>query len=460
MTNFRMLPAEVQTTRRQFIRFLVMIFFSALIVAGCQNDPDEIGSGILPEDEKLTVLFSDTTTVRVHSVFSDSVSTGNTSRAMLGSYFDPVFGVNTVSIGAQVRLSTVSIDFGPNPVLDSIVLSLEYIPISNPTGGDPVRAYGDSTTVQTIKVYQLDEPIFLDSAYFSNSQVALKQPEIASFDVSFRPSDSIMVDSVKVKAQLRIPLSEEFGNSILDAPEDALESAEGFLEFMKGLYIQPEPLNAGGAIVFFDLLATTSRLTIYYQNDESDNNNYPFFINEQSARFMNFDHDYDMGSTEFVEQLNGDTTLGAEKFYLQSLGGVQAVVSFPYLKDWADDQTIIINEAKLVFSNADTDSEFYPPGELVFFVLYDTGELGFLEEQFEGASYFGGTYNPESGQYFFRITQQLQKILVNEAENTRFSMGISGASLSPNRVVLVGSNPLNADQFQQRVKLNLIYTKL
>jgi hypothetical protein len=175
---------------------------------------------------------------------------------------------------------------------------------------------------------------------------------------------------------------------------------------------------------------------------------------------MNFDHDYSMGSTEFVEQLNGDTTLGAEKFYLQSMGGVQAVVSFPYIEDWADDQKIVINEAKLVFSNANTDSDFYPPGELVFFTLFDSGELGFLEEQFEGASYFGGTYDPVSGQYFFRITQQLQKILVNEADNNRFSLGISGASLSPNRVVLVGPNPANADQFQKRVKLNLIYTKL
>jgi hypothetical protein len=460
MTNFRMLSAESQTTFRQFLRFSVVFLFAGLMVAGCQNDPDEIGAGILPDDEQLTVLFSDTTTVKVHSVFSDSVSTGNTSRTMLGSYFDPVFGVNTVSFGTQVQLSTVSLDFGTNPVLDSIVLSLEYIPVSNPSGGDPVSAYGDTTTVQTIKVYQLDESIYIDSTYLSNTVVALKQPEIASFDVSFRPSDSIMVDSVKVKAQLRIPLTEEFGNSILNAPEDALESAEGFLDFMKGLYIKPVPVTAGGAIVFFDLLATSSRLTLYYHNEESESEIYPFFINEQSARYMNFDHDYSVGSTEFTEQLNGDTTLGAEKFYLQSLGGVQAVVSFPYIKDWADDQKIVINEAKLVFSNANTDSDFYPPGELVFFTLFDTGELGFLEEQFEGASYFGGTYNPAGGQYFFRITQQIQKILVNEVENTRFSMGISGASLSPNRVVLIGSNPANADQFQKRVKLNLIYTKL
>lgn len=454
---------DLLSTDRQNAPFnMRQAFFTliaSILIIGCTNDPDEIGIGIMPDDERLTVLFSDTTTVRVHSAFADSIKTDKTSRVMLGSYFDPVFGISSVNLATQVTFSTVSVNFGENPVLDSIVLSLDYMAIPTPSG-QSVKAYGDTMTVQTFKVFQIDEDLYFDTAYFSNYSLSLKAEELASISRSFRPSDSIMVDTIKTKPQLRIRLSDEFGNSILSAPEDALESGEGFLDFMKGLYIKSEPVTAGGAIAFFDILASTSRLTIYYHNDDNDRQSYPFFINDQVARFMTFTHDYDQGDAAFVAQLNGDTTLGSEKFYLQSLGGVEAVVTFPYLHDWFNDQTIIINEAKLIFSNADTDSDFAPPSDLFFFVLNDNGSIGFLDEQFEGETYFGGRYNANNGQYFFRITQHLQQIMTGEKPNTPFLMGISGASLSPNRVVIVGSAPESAEWQDKRVKLKLIYTKL
>ncbi len=453
ITNFNM-------KLKHIFRLFFPAFLILLIAAGCKNDPDEIGIGILPDDEKLSVLYSDTTTVRVHSVFIDSVKTDKTARSMLGSFFDPVFGVSAVSICTQVRLSSVSVDFGSNPVLDSIVLSLEYTSIANPAGGDPIYAYGDTTTIQTINVYQIDEDIFFDTAYYSNNQVALKQPPIAGVNVSFRPSDSIMVDTSKVKSQLRIPLSETFGNSILNASDDALGSGDGFLNFLKGLYISPETVNSGGAIVFFDLLTSASRLTVYYKNDDGEKQSYPFLISDQSARFMNFSHNYDLGSNEFMAQMNGDIELASEKFYLQALGGVQAVISFPYLKDWFNDQSIIVNEAKLIFTNYDADDDFSPPGALFLFTLKDDGTTGILDEQFEGEAYFGGKYNANNNQYFFRITQQVQKIMTGNVDNTPLSIGVSGASLLPNRVVLTGFNPSDSAKQQHRIKLQLVYTKL
>ncbi len=454
---------DLLSTGRQTARFTMRLAFltliSSILMMGCTNDPDEIGIGIMPDDERLTVLFSDTTTVLVHSVFADSIKTDKTARVMLGSYTDPVFGVSSVNVATQVTFSTVTVNYGQNPVLDSIVLSLDYMAIPTPSG-QSIKAYGDTMTVQTFRVFEIDEDIYFDTAYYSNYDLLLKAEELASKSLSFRPSDSIMVDTIKTKPQLRIRLSDEFGNNILNAPEDALESADGFRDFMKGLFIKSEPVASGGAIAFFDILASTSRLTIYYHNDEGDRLSYPFFINDQIARFMTFTHDYDQGDAAFVAQLNGDTALGSEKFYLQSLGGVEAVVSFPYLQDWFNDQTIIINEAKLIFSNADTESDFAPPSELFFFVLRDDGTIGFLEEQFEGEAYFGGRYNSGNGQYFFRITQHLQQIMTGEKQNTPFKMGITGASLSPNRVILVGSAPGAAEWQDKRVKLNLIYTKL
>ncbi len=73
----------------------------------------------------------------------------------------------------------------------------------------PVYYYGDTATTQTIKVFELDESLYYDSTYYSNSLVATKSTELASMDINFSPRDSIMIDSVKVKPQLRIRLNDE-----------------------------------------------------------------------------------------------------------------------------------------------------------------------------------------------------------------------------------------------------------
>jgi len=175
---------------------------------------------------------------------------------------------------------------------------------------------------------------------------------------------------------------------------------------------------------------------------------------------MNFNHDYSLGDPAFIAQLNGDSTLSTEQVYLQSLGGIETRISFPYINDWFENQHIVINEAKLEFYNADTASIFSPPSELFFFELNQDGTYAFLPEQFEGITYFGGIYDENTGTYFYRITQKLQKIIDGENTNPVFSMGVSGASLVPYRVVLHGTNPQNTDLSDKRIKLKLIYTKI
>jgi len=443
---------------RQWLKAMLLLFFLIIFFSSCKDDPDIVGISIIPDNEMLEVIFNDTSTVRIYSVLADSIKTDETSRSMLGSYLDPVFGLNTVSIATQFRISTTTLNLGQNNVLDSVVLSLEYT--SAATGDKVISAYGDTSTVQTIKVFELDESLDYDTSYYSNYEIPFKPVELASADIQFRPTDSIMVDTVLVKAQLRIPLSEDFGNFLLNSATDTIASSTDFLEIMKGLYIKPEPVSSGGAIVFFDLLASASQLTLYYKDANGDSQSYPFYINTLCARYMNFNHDYSLGDPAFIAQLNGDSTLSTEQVYLQSLGGIETRISFPYINDWFENQHIVINEAKLEFYNADTASIFSPPSELFFFELNQDGTYAFLPEQFEGITYFGGIYDENTGTYFYRITQKLQKIIDGENTNPVFSMGVSGASLVPYRVVLHGTNPQNTDLSDKRIKLKLIYTKI
>ncbi len=294
-----------QNRLQLFAALLLFIFLGS----ACENDPDEIGVGIQPDTDRLSIFTTDTFTINSYSVFVDSVRTDETSRTMLGSYFDPVFGVSTSSLALQLHLSSTSVELGDSPVLDSMVMTLDYASVAL-QGNEQMYAYGDTTTPQTFRIYELDEDIYLDSVYYSNYEVARKSEEIGSINFEPRPTDSVMVDTSKLEAFLRIKMEDSFVQKFRDASENDFASLDDFLDFLKGIYIQPDDVSTGGAILFFNLGSVNSRLTLYYSNADEDLLEYYFPIASSSARFMHFTHNYDLAAPEFINQLNGDTTLG------------------------------------------------------------------------------------------------------------------------------------------------------
>ena len=434
--------------------FYILIFTLPFLMVNCNKDPERIGVDLQPEDDRLEVYVSDTTSVYAYSVLVDSIRTDETSVSMLGSYYDPVFGSSTSSIYTQIRLSTTSTTFGLDPVLDSIVLAFEY------TGS----YYGDTSYMQNFKVFKIsdDESINGDSAYYSNQELQLAE-EIANVFIQPSPSDSVMVDTLKYKAQLRIPLSEEFGYAILNADTADLASNDKFLEFLPGVYVTSEQKHWGGAILAFDLVAVNSRMSIYYSNDdEGDSLSYNFTISTGNARFMNFEqYGYDNADASFKSQvINGDTALGDEKLYMQAMAGVKVRFKFPFIKDWGTEGAIAIDEARLVINNYNPDDEFAAPGELVVLQLNNDGTAAFIPDQFEGTGFYGGQYDAETGEYFFRISRYVQSLLTEEAENYGMELVVSGGSLMPNRSQLVGPNPNPVNDLSKRLKLKIIYTDL
>jgi hypothetical protein len=432
--------------------FYILVFALPILIFNCNKDPERIGVDLQPEEDILEVFESDTTSIYAYSVLVDSIRTDETTVSMLGSYYDPVFGSSTSSIYTQIRLSTTAVTFGTNPVLDSIVLAFEY------TGA----YYGDTSYTQNFKVFRIiNDSIIGDSAYYSNQHLELGD-ELANVNILPSPTDSVMVDTLKYKAQLRIPLSEEFGNSILNATTDELSSNDAFLKFLPGVYVTSEKKEYGGAILYFDLVALNSRMSIYYSNDEEDSLTYNFTISSGNARFMNFEqYNYDNASATFKAQvLNGDTTLGDDIMYMQAMAGVKVRFKFPYIKDWANNGDIAINEARLTINNYFPDGNYAAPGELVVLKLNNDGTAGFVPDQFEGTGYFGGQYDSESGEYFFRISRYLQYLLTDDADNYGLELVVSGGSLMPNRTILVGPNPNPAIDLSKRLRLKIIYTDL
>ena len=195
---------------------------------------------------------------------------------------------------------------------------------------------------------------------------------------------------------------------------------------------------------------------MYYHNTE-DTLVYNFAITTESIRFNRYEHDYSVASTDFKQQLNGDTTQGRQKLFIQAFGGTKVKLQFPYLKKWAADKKIAINNAQLILTKSDLTAPYRNPAMLALrAILTDTTQSSLVDEN-EGTIYFGGVYNGSSG-YSFRISRYIQQILNSSSveKDKGLYLSVAGASYVGNRLILNGTSPsLN---WNNRMKIEITYT--
>jgi hypothetical protein len=430
---------------------LISILFS------CKKDPYSIGLDLLPPTDTLSLHTIDTATVVAYSLVQDSIRTDKTTTNMVGSLVDPVFGTTTANFCTQLQMATEAPDFGQNPVLDSLILMLKYDTI-----------YGDTNAFQRIRVYELAQDIFYDSAYYSNQHVSQYGDLLA--DYTFRPDlkDSVTVVGGKLAPHLRINLgniSHYFANKLLYAPASVLLTNTAFVEYMKGLYIETVPVTSGGALVSFKMDDILTKMILYFHNEDvGDSLHFDFSISTSCARANFFDHNYLNASPAFRNQvIFHDTTLGQTSLYLQGLGGVRIKVRLPHLKDFNKLGKIAINNAILVFKNQETDITLAPPPQLNMFNVDSTGALGIIVDSDEGASFFDGYYSSSSRSYKFRITRQVQNILEGKIKQYDMYIMVNNPvanELIPGRVVVNGTHPTAPYSLDDRIQLQVTYTKL
>jgi len=431
--------------------FITLVSISLLITA-CNKKPDQVGLGLQPTTAELSVIFDNSTGLFSHSIVEDSVRTDANviQTGMIGSLMDPVFGRTTSEIFSQFRLSENGQNFGTNPILDSLVLSFQYLGL-----------YGDSMSSQTIRVYELDEDMNPDTSYYSHQTISDDGVEIGELTFIPQPGDSVNVGGEMQAPQLRIRLSDEFAQKIINADESEFEDNEAWLEFMQGLRITADHASTDGGIISFDMFAPHTALTIYYKTgDPQDTLSYTFLSNNNCARFSSYDHNEYLNASSFFQAqvTNGDTSLGNNLFYLQSMGGVKAQIRLPDIHEFFAEGPVAINEAKLIFNVYDDGEELVGPPQLGLAKIDEEGNYILLPDATEASSYYGGYLNEGKTQYFFRISRHVQQVLTGQSPNYPLVVLISGASFRPNRVILYGSDSISNDDL--KMTLAIKYTQV
>ena len=367
--------------RSRGLLFLLLLS-GVLLLSACKKENNNVGIDIQPPNDRLGVVKTDTSSVITYSQRVDSVRTDETSVSLLGSLYDPVFGTKTANIYTQFRLSQVAGTFGENPVLDSLILTLDYASI-----------YGDSSATLTLDVYEMSEMIYIDSNYYSYYSTDYYPELIASKTFTANLVDSVVVDGDTLPPHVRINLSATnpaFAEKLLAAGPDDLNTQDNFLEYFNGLYLKVHEVSSGGAIISFDLLSSLSEMVMYYSNDEEDSLDFYFGISSFAARYGQFQHNYSVAQPVFREQvIDGDTSLGNTTCYVQSMAGVKTIIKFPHLRNMVSNGNIAINEARLFINVQEEDPLVKPASSLV--LVKSDGEGGYtvLQDQLEGQSYFG-----------------------------------------------------------------------
>lgn len=426
--------------------FVLSVLFLIVLIS-CKKNGE-----LYPEfnNENLSIHFTDTLNIATTLVKDDSIPTLGVSANLLGIYNDSVFGSASASFYTEITLSGANVNFGTNPIIDSVVLSLKY--------GSTTSFYGNISTQQTVDVYRLTEKL-TKSEYYSNESLTYNSTPLGSLTFYPNPVDTVQVIQNGVtttqSAHLRIRLSDTFGQEILDS--STITNNTTLLDIVNGLYITPSTTvnnttlaQGEGSILYFDMNSSLSTLTIFYRNDGiGAEKSYSFLINSESNKFNHFEHNYT--NTEIGKQLNGlshDSTLT----YVQAMGGVKTKLVIPNLKNLGKDGKIIINKAELIFNVSDTSLAVIPELELTGITA--EGQAIRLIDFFEGETYFGGKYDKTTQTYTFNIARHLQDLVNSDKIDYGMYLIATSSAITANRSVINSfKHPSN------KIKLNITYSK-
>ncbi len=435
-------------------QLLIGLFALIIALSGCEEQSD-FGMEILPKEDLISIkniVIKDDVSALIFR--EDSIRTDEAANSLLGSFYDPVFGITNIDFATQFRLQSFP-GYGAEPQADSIKLYLYYRLI-----------YGDTVTPQTFRVYELDSPLDVDAEY--NQHVDLKSMASDQLlgEIEYIPKvslDSITEDTFY--QLITIPLDISLAEKLVNADSLDMINNDVFLEYFKGLYIESEQMTTdGGTILSLEAASSDifqgSALALYYNNQEirdlAVNGDtsivMPFVISKFSARVNSIEHDYT--DTPFGNEINMHVTEDT-LIYIQATGGLKSKILIANLESWKDSVNTAINKAELIFEIDTVASDihnFAPPRQLLFTVIDSTGvEYLPIDYVFNPAFYGGYLWNDYT--YRFNITQHLQEIINGSIGNYGFFLTPAYKNNQANRVVIKGSNS------EPGIKLIITYSK-
>ncbi|WP_379965394.1 DUF4270 family protein [Epilithonimonas sp. UC225_85] len=381
-------------TLMKMIPFLVM---GMLVLNSCEGELDDLGSQLV--DGNAADGFD-----KAYSLIAYNINNGDLIRSdaskldsvRIGAFSESVFGGQKVSYITQVRLDTYDPDFGTNPVIDSIVLTLKpkyesaTDSITTTTNEDyiypdgqvaakkvvttyPVSKYGKAKiggqkTNFTLKVHEVNDFLGGTSDSLNSNKAIALGAEIGSkaFDGTVNSvvitKDSDATELVNRSASLRIPLDKTFFQDKIIAKKgnQVLKDAASFIRYFKGISISVVE-NDG---YLFSMAPNDAGIIIYYKNDVTTNGvvtrtkaETTLNLGASNVHFSSITYNRPASYTSAMSAIGSpNDTNGDPLIYAQGMGGASFGLKIPAstiikLKNRFRDEKIAIVSAKIRIYN-------------------------------------------------------------------------------------------------------------
>ncbi|MFB6456076.1 DUF4270 family protein [Chitinophaga sp. Hz27] len=448
---------KIKLRNLSYVAAIVSVLYAS---TGC-NEATLLGKNLIPPGDLVNAHDTTITGIITRNViqYDSSIVNGYTNYdKILGSITaDPVFGKTHAFVFMQVGLPTSNFTFsGNSQTLDSVVLCLSYLGYK-----------GDSTTPQTFKVYRMAENNFkIDSNYAYNKPLAYDPTLLGTATVTpLSVRDSVNIYGNKQTAQIRIKLSNAFGNEILAQKKDgAFASDSAFRAYLKGFAIIPDTIQGNHKnMMFVDMSNSNTKLNVFYKSDTQDSLFATFAFNTSTSAHSNYFVRNYTGS-EAANYINTNTPAGDSIMFLQAAPGLVTKFTIPGLENFPN---AIINSAELVITQitvgeSDQNNIYSAPSALTL-LQYTNGDSTKLPIDASGtAAYYGGTRQIVTNfggvmisQYKFTLNHYLQQLIKKNETNNGFKLkGYSSMVMDVDRLKAGGGN-----HSQYSMKLRVIYTK-
>ncbi len=267
------------------------IILLALLTISCDKDFNTIGEGLVNEihfDQNIdteTVISTEQLFFGSANLINTPVQTNVLPYNKLGFYNHPVYGETTANVVTEVSLDDYDKNFGSNPVISRVVLSVPYfssvVSSDSETGSNVYKldsVYGNNA----INLKMFRSSYFLNDFdsegnqkdYFSNDDlVSLPglNNQLLYSNENFKPSNSEVLGEIvdgeieKLSPRLKVNLNKEDFNWLVDPLNQLnISSDSNFKNFYRGLYFEAESLGSNGVLLGLDL--SEANIEIFYES--------------------------------------------------------------------------------------------------------------------------------------------------------------------------------------------------
>jgi len=353
---------------------IILVFITGLVA--CEKDFKDIGIALVDNSKFDTKsLVSD---IIAYNIKVDSVRVDSLPQYVIGINLNNTFGKTTASLATQVSLPAAGVDFGENPILDSVILDIPYyntktdvINIKDPnstndTDSLTVPVYeldsiiGNQNTPFTINVYELgtflntldpENPTKLKH-YYSNKSFSTVNAPLYSGLFTPNANDTatiityrnelnkvVEIDTIKRSGaipSIKLTLNKSFfKDNFIDLGNTSdFSSTDDFTHFFRGLYITAS--GSDGSLITFPI--NNASVNLYYSNDvtSTDANEVTTTTRTKQKMFFpligihanKFKHDYSMATSAIQTRLlNPDKVNGEQKLYVQGASGSRVILN-------------------------------------------------------------------------------------------------------------------------------------